>query len=536
MFQIGEGAISRAFFATAFAALLAASWIVTRDASAAEIGFVTANGIDVRKEPNDKASAVMKAYVGQMIRVDDFKDGWVHINFSTKRGQDEIPIEGWIPKKFVRARSRYGFWFERDGSAPPPNDTGGGGTTVAANGGDTGGGDEWGANDDWSDDGGDEFASAGDGFGDEGFGDDSSGGDAWGDSGGGDDWADSGDTSGDTSGGDAWADSGSSGGGDAWGDTSGGGDSGGGDAWGDTSGGGDDGWGDTSGGGGDDGWGDTSGGATAGNGNTDTGNTGNTGNNGFGGGNSTTIRQPRDSGLSTGLVADAGLGVTMNRYTLTSGAFSQDTGFATPYVGVEGNVAYYFMDYVGAGVSFGTGIGSLSAEFGDPINKSVKRIKTNVNKFAGDVLVRYPLGSLQVNGNVGLHMVDLQVNPILASDGTLLFLNSNRYLGGVLGAGLSYALMDNRLMVGAGGEFWLAPGLKEKREAATGTDNKTSGIGFGAHANYKVNDQLGGGVSVLYQGFKSKWTGDGNRFNEAITNAQSSDTFITIAITGAYVF
>ena len=79
----------------------------------AESGIITANGVDLHKSPEAGSKTTVKLYVGRPIKVDDHNENWVHVTFEMVRGEDTIPMEGWVETKHVRARSRNGFSFQR---------------------------------------------------------------------------------------------------------------------------------------------------------------------------------------------------------------------------------------------------------------------------------------------------------------------------------------------------------------------------------------------------------------------------------------
>jgi hypothetical protein len=51
-----------------------------------------------------------------------------------------------------------------------------------------------------------------------------------------------------------------------------------------------------------------------------------------------------------------------------------------------------------------------------------------------------------------------------------------------------------------------------------------------------LSDSLGAGVEVLYQSFATQFAGAGNRFQAPVTDAASSNTFMTVAVNGSYTF
>ena len=136
-----------------------------------ERGLVSANNVDLHQSPDERSKITAKLYVGTMIQVDDFKEGWVHIRTQINRGQDKIPVNGWLKKSEVRSLNRRGFSWE--GSNAPPADSGSWNTTTSSDtdtwgdsssssssddswgsdsSSDTTGGDTWESNDDWSSD------------------------------------------------------------------------------------------------------------------------------------------------------------------------------------------------------------------------------------------------------------------------------------------------------------------------------------------------------------------------------------------------
>ena len=92
---------------------VATATVVISPVRAAESGLVSANGVDVRRTPSTQAKSHVKLSLGRPIKVDDHQQGWVHVTFVLERGEDRIPMEGWIQTRHVRARSRFGFSFQR---------------------------------------------------------------------------------------------------------------------------------------------------------------------------------------------------------------------------------------------------------------------------------------------------------------------------------------------------------------------------------------------------------------------------------------
>src|SRR5579859_31417 len=130
-------------------AVLAASLLATGPVRAAqegpsgERGLISADLVDLRAEPKDKAKSRVKLSHGTLIAATDHTpDGqWVKVVADVEKGPDTIHFEGWIQKKYVRSISRYGFSWERhDGGG---GGGGGGGGAKSDGGGGGGGGGDW---------------------------------------------------------------------------------------------------------------------------------------------------------------------------------------------------------------------------------------------------------------------------------------------------------------------------------------------------------------------------------------------------------
>ena len=104
-------------------ATLVAGFAIARPARAAdEKGLITALGVEVRAEPQEKAKSRMKlsSHGSPVIAIDHSPDGkWVKIRAQFERGGESANVEGWVEKKQVRAISRYGMAvFRRRGETP----------------------------------------------------------------------------------------------------------------------------------------------------------------------------------------------------------------------------------------------------------------------------------------------------------------------------------------------------------------------------------------------------------------------------------
>src|SRR5438445_7312727 len=67
-----------------------------------ERGLVTADLVDLRSEPKDKAKSKVKLSHGTMISATGHSpDGqWVQVKASVEHGPDTVDFEGWIQKKY----------------------------------------------------------------------------------------------------------------------------------------------------------------------------------------------------------------------------------------------------------------------------------------------------------------------------------------------------------------------------------------------------------------------------------------------------
>jgi hypothetical protein len=256
---------------------------------------------------------------------------------------------------------------------------------------------------------------------------------------------------------------------------------------------------------------------------------------GSGGGSNVTVEN------RLGLLTRAGLQFATDSYSLkASGGFNRAIPAKTVYTGLNAEGEYYFLPYLGAHFRFLDTFGSETATLSPPVDKEVQRIPTNVAAVQFDVLGRYFLGedpaSISINGRLGYHIQEMLVDPVEANSGQPLFTVSQSYKGLVIGAGADVPLGSPSYGLRAGLDYWLAPTLSEGISGASGGVKSASGLDIQLGGYFNFSDTSGMDLGFEYDSFSGTFSGGGNRFDTAITDAKSSDSYILFGLNGTFRF
>lgn len=239
---------------------------------------------------------------------------------------------------------------------------------------------------------------------------------------------------------------------------------------------------------------------------------------------------PYDGPLHTGLDAEVGPAALVNSYTLTSGSFTQETGFV-PYVGAHGSVSYYLLRYVGVQVAVSGGSGTINGQIG---GTRVEGLPTQIIDGSAAVVGRYGFGPAFVYGAAGYRLIQYQITPVQNGAGQSVFLSSSQYSGVTAGAGVGLELMDGALRASLGGQYWLAPSFSE--DANTGAVDALTGISAQLAVRYAVTEKIGAGLVLSGTQLTTDFSGTGQRFGRSVADASVSDLFATAGLTATYVF
>lgn len=141
-------------------------------------GTVVEDNVGVHKAPSEEAREFVRLYATREVTVRETRNGWARVSFRIQKGNDSIPMDGWIDGRYVQlaggemvstepapAASSDGDWGTTDSSGSDWGSTDSGSTEAAAStdmSSDSSSSSDWGS--DWgaSSDSGDDWAASDD--------------------------------------------------------------------------------------------------------------------------------------------------------------------------------------------------------------------------------------------------------------------------------------------------------------------------------------------------------------------------------------
>ncbi len=234
-------------------------------------------------------------------------------------------------------------------------------------------------------------------------------------------------------------------------------------------------------------------------------------------------------------------GVSFNNYNLESNGSDVIKG------GVNTNGIYDFglsgtfflRKYFGVDLQFTQGLlkNTVDLNIDEPQEILISKRKLEFNLIGRWYILRKNLLSPYADLHVGYGYFTMDFDEIRAGDtNELAYLTSQLYHGAIVTTLLGFPIIENRLSVEGSLSYWIFPVSKESPEESTGRDPLANAYSFGGSVLVHIYKSISGRVGYEYELFHVDYLGNGSRFLQDVSKADSYDRYHNIFLSVLYKF